>query len=75
MLKLMLIQRGGATTHKILDDATRFDDFHNLVCYDNFGRANEADEAKGTVYVPHSDTTYTLLHVYGAEANNLQIES
>jgi len=65
MIKLMLTQRGGATAHKILDDATRFDDFHNLVCFENFGKPNKANEANRTVYVPHSDTTYTLLTVNG----------
>ncbi len=63
MLKLMLIRRSGATTYRILDSEICFEDFHNLVCYDNHGRANMANEAKKTVYVPHSETTYTLLSV------------
>ena len=65
----MLIQHGGAATHRILDESTRFDDFHNLVCYDNFGKPNKADETQGTVYVPHCDTTYTLLTIPGATEN------
>ena len=63
MLKLMLIQRNGVTTHKIIDSATRFDDFHNMVSFENFGKQNVSDEALGTVHVPATDTTYTMLKV------------
>jgi len=65
MIKLMLTQRNGATAQRMVGVDTDFDDFHNLVTYENFGKANEANEANGTVYVPHSDTTYTLLTVNG----------
>ena len=67
MLKLMLIQRNGVTTHKIINIDTQFDDFHNMVCYENFGKQNVSDEALGTVHVPATDTTYTMLAIDDAE--------
>ena len=76
MLKLMLIQRNGVTTHKIIDEATHFGDFHNMVCFENFGKENVSDESLGTVHVPSTDTTYTMLNVYGADRfNDLTPES
>ena len=62
----MLIQRNGVTTHKIINVDTRFDDFHNIVTFENFGKQNVSDEALGTVHVPSTDTTYTMLSVVGA---------
>ena len=63
MLKLMLIQRGGATMHKILDSTTRFEDFIELVSFENFGRKVSWDNAQKTVQVPHFGTTYTMLEM------------
>lgn len=64
----MLTQRNGVTTHKVLHQSTRFGDFHELVTFENLGKVNHTDKAKGTVYVPHNDTTYTLLAVLNASA-------
>ena len=63
MLKLMLIQRNGVTTHRILDSGSRFSDFHNLVCFENFGKKHVPNQELGTVHIPATDTTYTLLKV------------
>ncbi len=67
MLKIMLIQRGGETTHRIVHTDTDFDDFHNLVTYDNLGKSNVASESNNSVYVPHNETTYTLVEIDDAE--------
>ena len=66
MLKLMLIQRNGATTHKIIDANINFNDFIEMVSYENFGARISYDNTKRTVYVQRTDTTYTMLIVYGA---------
>ena len=71
MLKLMLIQRNGATTHKIIGSDVAFHDFIEMVTYENFGKSISYDNAKQTVYVPRTGTTYTMLNVYGATANDL----
>ena len=71
MLKLMLIQRNGATTHKIIDSDVAFHDFIEMVSYENFGKQISYDNAQKTVYVPRTGTTYTMLNVYGATANDL----
>lgn len=65
MLKLMLIQRGGATMHKIMDSDTRFHDFIEMVTFDNFEHTKGMtwDEASKTVQVPYSGTTYTMLEM------------
>ena len=63
MLKLMLIQRNSATTHKVLDERTTFDDFIELVSFENFGRKVKWSRQHNDVQVPHSGTTYTLLEV------------
>jgi len=63
MLKLMLIQRGGATMHQLLSSDTRFADFIELVSFKNFGKKVNYNEATKTVQVPHCGTTYTMLEV------------
>lgn len=63
MLKLMLIQRAGNTAHKIIDSATRFEDFIEIVSFENFGRKINWDNASKTVQVPQYGTTYTMLEV------------
>jgi len=70
MLKVMLIQRGGATTHRVIDESTRFKDFVELVTYENFKHTFgiKANEAMKTVQVPYSGTTYTLIEIAGAQA-------
>lgn len=69
MLKLILIQRNGATTHRVLkDESIRYHDFVELVSYENFGQAIDKDESKSSIYVPHTDTTYTLLAIHEAKA-------
>ena len=67
MLKLMLIQRAGATTHKVLNERTRFDDFIEMVSFENFGKDVTWNREHKEVQVPHSGTTYTMLKVAGAE--------
>jgi hypothetical protein len=64
----MLIQRAGATTHKVLNESTTFDDFIELVSYENFGRKVKWNRQHKDVQVPHSGTTYTLLEVYQAKS-------
>lgn len=59
----MLIQRGGATTHKVIHETTRFEDFIELVSFENFGKDVKWDNARKTVQVPYSGTTYTMLEV------------
>ena len=59
----MLIQRNGVTTHRILSSDARFSDFHNLVCFENFGKKHIPDKTLGTVHIPATDTTYTLLKI------------
>ena len=68
MLKLMLIQRNSATTHKVLDESTTFDDFIELVTFENFGKKIKWNRQHKDVQVPHSGTTYTLLEVYQAKS-------
>ena len=68
MLKLLLIQRNGATTYRTVDKETRYHDFVELVSYENFGQAIDKDESKSSIYVPHTDTTYTLLAIHEAKA-------
>ena len=63
MLKIMLIQRGGATMHKIIDSTTRFDDFVELVSFENFGKDVKCNNASKSVQVPYSGTTYTMLEL------------
>ena len=69
MLKLLLIQRNGTTTHRTLDKDMRYHDFVELVSYENFGQEIRKDESKSSIYVPHTDTNYTLLAVHGATAS------
>jgi len=68
MLKLMLIQRDSATTHKVLHESTTFNDFIELVSFENFGKKIKWNRQHKDVQVPHSGTTYTLLEVYQAKA-------
>jgi hypothetical protein len=63
MLKIMLIQRGGVTMHKVIDSATRFEDFIELVSFENFGKDVKSNRQHREVQVPHSGTTYTMLEV------------
>jgi hypothetical protein len=63
----MLIQRADVTTHKVLNENTTFDDFIELVSYENFGRKVKWNRQHKDVQVPHSGTTYTLLEVYQAK--------
>ena len=59
----MLIQRNGATTHKIIDSGARFEDFIEMVSFENFGKCILADNAQKTVRVPRTDTIYTMLEM------------
>lgn len=63
MLKLMLIQRAGATMHKVIHESTEFNDFIEIVSFENFGKKISWDNAQKTVQVPYSGTTYTMLEV------------
>jgi len=67
MITLMLTQRGGSTANRVLDNNIRFSDFHEIVAFENFGKDLDANESNRTVYVPHSDTTYSLISVAGVE--------
>lgn len=67
MLKVMVIQRGGATTHRTVAEDTRFKDFHELVSFENYGRVTHPDEAKASVWIPRTDTTYTMLTIPNAK--------
>jgi hypothetical protein len=62
----MLIQRGGATMHRVLDESTRFTDFIELVSFENFEKDILWNREHKEVQVPHSGTTYTMLEVAGA---------
>jgi hypothetical protein len=64
----MLIQRGGATTHRVMDSDVNFNDFYEMVHFENFGESMHPDESKRIVFVPHTDTTYTLLAIHEAKA-------
>ena len=64
----MLIQRDSATTHKVLHGSTTFNDFIELVSFENFGKKIKWNRQHKDVQVPHSGTTYTLLEVYQAKA-------
>jgi len=64
----MLIQRDSATTHKVLHESTTFNDFIELVSFENFGKKIKWNRQHKDVQVPHSGTTYTLLEVYQAKA-------
>ena len=66
MLKLMLIQRTGGTMHKVIHESTEFNDFIEMVSFENFGKDINCDNAQKTVQVPYSGTTYTMLEVAGA---------
>ncbi len=63
----MVIQRGGATMQRIVSEDTKFSDFHELVSFENHGRVTHPDEAKASVWIPHSDTTYTMLTIPNAK--------
>jgi hypothetical protein len=66
MLKLMIIQRNGATTHQIVNVNTRFNDFIELVAYMNHGKSLTYNEQYQSVCVSNQ-TTYTMLTVDHAE--------
>ena len=63
MLKLMLIQRNGVTTHKVLHEDTDFNDFVELVSFENFGKPINKNQQHKEVQIPHSGTSYTMLEV------------
>lgn len=67
MLKVMFIQRGKATTHRVIAADTRFSDFHNLVALENPERITHPDEVRATVWIPRTDTTYTMLTIPNAK--------
>lgn len=64
----MLIQRNGVTTHRVLDTDIRFDDFIELVHFENFDNIMHHDQSKNSIWIPRTDTTYTLLAIHGAES-------
>lgn len=68
MLKLMLIQRNGAITHKIIHNDTEFEDFIEMVSFENFGKQVSWNRQNKYVQVANSNTTYTMLEVEGAHA-------
>ena len=70
MLKLMLIQRDSATMHKVIAEDTTFDDFIELVQFENFGREIKWNRQHKDVQVPHTGTTYTLLEIRQAIAKD-----
>jgi hypothetical protein len=66
MLKVMLIQRCGVTMHKIINETTNFDDFVELVSFENFGKDVKPCRQHKEVQVPYSGTTYTMLEMPNA---------
>lgn len=70
MLKLMLIERRGVVTHRVMSKDTTFHDFIEAVTFENFHHTNgmKWDETHKTVQVPYSGTTYTMLEVADAVA-------
>ena len=66
MLKLMTIRRGYATTQRIVNVETTFNDFIELVSYENFGKDITYSRQFKTVYVAKTGTTYNLLEIDNA---------
>lgn len=66
MLKIKLIQRGDVTTHEILHNDTEFDDFIELVAFENFGKPIDWDRQNKSVFVSGSETNYTMLELNNA---------
>lgn len=59
----MLIQRAGATTHKVISPATTFEEFIEIVSFENFGKKIKWNRQHNEVQVPYSGTTYTMLKI------------
>lgn len=66
MLKLLIIQRNGATTHQVLSPDANFNTVIELVNFDNFEREQMVGNANKTIFVPETATRYTFLEVNGA---------
>ena len=70
MLKVMLIQRNSATMHKVIASDTTFEDFIELVSFENFGRKVKWNRQHKDVQVADTGTTYTMLEIPEAIAKN-----